>query len=62
MSLEERWKGGEKRRRGGKECEEEGWRAEKSRGVKEMGEVRRRGRGGEEREGRVRGDEERKRG
>ena len=48
---EERWKGGEKRRRGGKECEEEGRRAEKSRGVKEMGQVRGRGRGGEEREG-----------
>ena len=36
---EERWKGGENRRRGGKECEEEGRRAEKSRGVKEMGEA-----------------------
>ena len=32
------WKGGE----------EEGRRAEESRGVKEMGEVRKRGRGGEE--------------
>ena len=41
---EERWKGGEKRRRGGKECEEEGRRAEKSIGVKEMGELRREGR------------------